>query len=161
MKIEKQERIEDHSEDQNRSGYRKTSPFAVHFSEILKRHKKIINLKSKKKKFYSKKKFNHYYCPKIFKILYSYVHLMPLWSSVLLEICNSYYKLTLEGLTNNPCENWFDQIKESMRNFIPLMPSDYASYIFNSIESYVEEFRDVRTTALKKYKDFNRDSTEK
>jgi hypothetical protein len=68
--------------------------------------------------------------------------------------------LSLERLTNNPCENWFDQIKESLRNFIPAMPSDYSNFIYTSIEAYTEEFPDVQSIELKKYQDFNKDSTE-
>jgi hypothetical protein len=85
---------------------------------------------------------------------------MPLWSNVLLEICYSYYNLSLERLTNNPCENWFDQIKESLRNFIPEMRSDYANFIYTSIEAYTEEFPCVQSIELKKYQDLNKDSTE-
>jgi hypothetical protein len=84
---------------------------------------------------------------------------MPLWSNVLLVLWNSYYNFAIERLTNNPGENWFDQIKESLKNFLPVMPSQYANFLYSLVEAYFEEFSALKLTSLKKYPDFNNDAT--
>jgi len=149
-------------ENRDHKSYTKYSPFTDYFSKIIKNHSKNIHSKRFKltNLYHKTNHLNHYYCPQIFKILNELIHIMPLWSNVLLVLWNSYYNFAIERLTNNPGENWFDQIKESLKNFLPVMPSQYANFLYSLVEAYFEEFSALKLTSLKKYPDFNNDATE-
>ena len=75
---------------------------------------------------------NDFYCPTYYKILTSYLHILPLWSGVLLNRFSGYYKITssdgnlLKRLVNNPVENLFGQEKHSiLKNQQKVMPSEF------------------------------------
>lgn len=138
--------------------YRDSSPFLDYFLKIIKHHKTNTNRKNKLK---SSLKINSYYCPKIFKILFHYIHLMPLWSKVLLNIKTNYFNIDIKNLTNNPVENWFDQLKESLASFLPVMPSQFANFMYNEIEARYEMHPEFQNINLKSYKDYEKESKEK
>ena len=85
---------------------------------------------------------------------------MPLWSKVLLNIVANYYNFEIQNLTNNPGENWFDQLKESLRNFLPVMPSESANFMYNEIDAFSAQHPFIDNIKLKNYKDINKESSE-
>ena len=139
---------------------RKISPFKAYFEKLINQHKKNIFIKNKNKKT----EINSYYCPKIFKIFFEYIHLMPLWSGVMIDAWSS-MNPSIEDitnrLTNNPVENWFDQVKESLRLFLPAMPSEYADVVYNIIDAFFEQHPPIKSFELKNYQNLDRDATEK
>ena len=142
------------------SSLKESSIFLNYFKKIINLNKKNIYIKSKNSGKSNYKRFNNYYCPKIYDALFQYIHLMPLWSNVLINIWNSYFNMNIERLSNNPVENWFHQIKQSLKLFLPTMPSVYANCVFNVIESIYEEYPVLKNTKLKNYRDLNKESTE-
>ena len=139
---------------------RKISPFKIYFEKLINHHKKNIFMKTKNKRA----QMNAYYCPQIFKLFFKYIHLMPLWSGVMINIWVSLNPQVSEiknRLTNNPVENWFDQLKESLKLFLPAMPSEYANVVFTLINAFYEQHADVRKYKLKNYKNPDKDAKEK
>ena len=144
----------------NHQSYRRNSLFLSYFTKLIKNCKNNIKAKTAKRVKTNYRELNNYFCPKMFKIIFNYVHLMPLWSNVLISIFSNYFNLSIDRLTNNPCENWFDQLKESLRLFIPAMPSQFANFAFSLIEAFYDQQPNLKSIKLKKYYDFNKESTE-
>ena len=144
-------------ENSNHKSYRNNSPFLNYFLKIIKYHKTNVN---RKKRIKSCNNINSYYCPKIFKIIFHYIHLMPLWSKVLINLISGYYKIEINNLTNNPVENWFDQLKESLASFLPVMPSQFANFMFSVIETLYEIHPAFKSIKLKNYRDYGKESKE-
>jgi hypothetical protein len=46
--------------------------------------------------------------------------------------------MEINNLTKNPVENWFDQLKESLSLFLPVIPSQFANFMFNQLEAVYE-----------------------
>ena len=145
---------------------RKHSPFAKHFNKLINWHKKNVyhkTIKSKKNVF----SLNFFYCPQIFQIFFKYLHIMPLWTGVMISqwlILNPNYSEVLDflpRLTNNPVENWFGQLKNSLFPSKPIMPSEYANTMFATIEAeYEQHYASIKKTKLKNYKNFYKESEE-
>jgi hypothetical protein len=85
---------------------------------------------------------------------------MPLWSKVLINLISGYYKIEINNLTNNPVENWFGQLKESLASFLPVMPSQFANFMFSEIESLYEIYPAFKSIKLKNYRDYGKESKE-
>ena len=83
---------------------------------------------------------------------------MPLWSNVLINTWTSYFNISIKRLTNNPVENWFDQIKESLKQFSPVMPSQFANFVYSLVEALYEQYPIFKSIKLNK--DSTRESTE-
>jgi hypothetical protein len=82
-----------------------------------------------------------HYSPKLFNIIFQYIHLLPLWTGVIISIF-PYFNLRNENftrLTNNYVENWFGQIKNNLLQKRSWMPSVVTSRMFRKIESEYEE----------------------
>ena len=144
---------------------RKKSLFAIYYNMLIKKHKKNIYIKTiKSKKNISKANF--FYCPKIFEIFIKYIHIMPLWTGVMIAQWQKYTKFNetsgiLTHLTNNPVENWFGQLKNSLFPLRPVMPSEYANIVFSTIESEFEQHKNsFNKIKLKNYNSFDRESQE-
>ena len=144
----------DNSDHKN---YKKDSPFMKYFLKVIKNHKMNTNRKNKNNRY---SKINSYFCPNIFKIIFHYIHLMPLWSKVLLNIKANYFNFEIDNLTNNPGENWFDQLKESLCKFLPVMPSEFANFMHNQVDAFYAQHPDIENIKLKNYKDHSKESCE-
>ena len=75
---------------------------------------------------------NEYFYPKFYKILTGYLHILPLWSGILLNKFSRYYNITqcngdfIKRLSNNPVENLFGLEKHSiLYNQKQVMPSEF------------------------------------
>ena len=75
---------------------------------------------------------NEFFCPKYYKILTSYLHILPLWTGILLNKFSEYHSIfscdgnSLNRLVNNPVENLFGQEKHSLlKNQQKVMPSEF------------------------------------
>ena len=149
-----------YSENRNLKSFKKNSPFTNYFTKVINHHKKNIHKKTKKCGKGVYKYLNKYYCPEIFKILFQYVHLMPMWSNALLVIWATYYQIDINRLTNNPAENWFHQVKDSLKMFLPVMPSEFANVVYSIIEAYYYQNTALEKIKLVKNIDFNKESHE-
>jgi hypothetical protein len=69
--------------------------------------------------------------------------------------------MEINNLTNNPVENWFDQLKESLSSFLPVMPSQFANFMFNQLEAVYELNPAFQNMDYTNYKDFGKESREK
>ena len=149
-----------HLNNKQHTTLKKNSPFTVYFEKLLKRHK--LNLNTKKHKT-NKAELNIYYCPKIFKIIIQYIHLMPLWSGIMIGLwckLKPNIKELINRITNNPVENWFGQIKNALNLFLPVMPSEYANVVYTLIDAIYELHPEFKRIQLKNYKNKNKDAKE-
>ena len=138
---------------------RKNSQFTEYYEKLLKRHRLNLNTK----KFKCKAELNPYYCPKIFQILIHYIHLMPLWSGVMLSFwckINPQINELMNRITNNPVENWFGQIKNALDLFLPAMPSEYSNVVYTLIDAIYELHPEFKLIHLNNYKNKNNDAKE-
>ena len=85
---------------------------------------------------------------------------MPMWSNALLVIWATYYQIDINRLTNNPAENWFHQVKDSLKMFLPVMPSEFANVVYSIIEAYYYQNTALEKIKLVKNIDFNKESHE-
>ena len=95
--------------DDNRS-VAAASPFTVHYkrirSELIKRSIQCANSKID----------NKYYNPDLMKIIHSRLHVMPMWSFVLVNELNinGFNTTVINRLTNNPVECYFNTVKHQV-----------------------------------------------
>lgn len=81
------------------------SPFHSYFEKEIKRFELINN---ENEKFNSNKQFvlNEFYSPKLFKIIQDYLHLLPLWTGIMIDQASISYE-TKTRVCNNPGETGF------------------------------------------------------
>ena len=80
---------------------------------------------------------NEYYCPEMFQIIVQYLHVVPLWTLISIKQWQNINKKfeKIDRLTNNPVENWFNQVKNKILLSKRTMPSIHATNLLNLIES--------------------------
>jgi hypothetical protein len=82
---------------------------------------------------------NTFYCPEMFEIIIEYLFAIPLWSQLMLgrwQKLNTKYKVEdVTNLTNNPVENWFDQVKNDLLQGKTTMPSIHAAKLHVKVEA--------------------------
>lgn len=88
---------------------KKCSPFKTYFD------KKVVNYNQMIKKKESETSvdtyiLNEFFCPELFDLLNDYLYILPLWTGLLINPETISY-ITKTRLTNNPVENWFNQVK--------------------------------------------------
>jgi hypothetical protein len=126
------------------------SPFRKYYEKLIKNHETNLKTKSSEK---VNQPINEYFCPKFFAIVQNYIHLLPLWSSIMIsnwEELNPKYK-GLKRLTNNPVENWFNQVK-SLISRRKVMPSVLTSILLKRIDAVYYEIYEKENIMLKRQK---------
>ena len=114
---------------------KKKSPFAIYFKNLLSND---IELERSKLSDINKKIVeNEYYCPEMFQIIVQYLHVVPLWTLISIKQWQNINKKfeKIDRLTNNPVENWFNQVKNKILLSKRTMPSIHATNLLNLIES--------------------------
>ena len=91
---------------------KQNSPFSNYYNLMIQKLNKTINEKKEEsiKNCYLK---NEYFCPKLFGILEEKIHLLPLWTGLIIKDEIKNFKIKTR-LTNNPVENWFGQLKNNL-----------------------------------------------
>jgi hypothetical protein len=86
---------------------------------------------------------NRFYSPGLYAIVDQWLHLMPLWTSLITkDIYDSNHQFTRQSRhSNNYVENWFNQIKNKYLRGKTVMPSILGSELYANIESkYFEHY---------------------
>ena len=93
---------------------KENSPFTYYFNNIIQNFEKIKNI-SKKGNILKKTIPNHFFNPSLFKFIKDKLHLMPLWTGLIIHHLGVYlkieYLINLTRLVNNPVENDFGDFK--------------------------------------------------
>lgn len=96
------------------------SPWKIYFERFLKKIAASHFVDDLERDLIASTTVNHYYAPDLFKIIFELLHIVPLWSGIMLNECskNGPKKLreTLfnNRITNNFVENWYDQVKNKL-----------------------------------------------
>ena len=92
-----------------------------------------LNLKKASFKITKKKTLpNEFYCPDLFKILTERLYLLPLWSGLIIHNDIKHYKVNTR-LSNNPAENWFEQVKYKVIKRKKVSTSEMVTPIYKRI----------------------------
>jgi hypothetical protein len=91
---------------------KKNSPFKEYFENILELDKhKVIEKPNDSIQF----ALNKFYSPALFKLIRDQLHIVPLWSGIIIHQDIYSYKVNTR-LTNNPVERWFGFLKSNLLN---------------------------------------------
>ena len=84
-------------------------------------------------------KINELYRPNLFKLISDQLHLVPLWSGVMIRLTgidmNNEYLMNITRLSNNPVENHFGYLKKHLLNGKKVFPSEMTIKIFKMLKS--------------------------
>jgi hypothetical protein len=125
----------------------KKSLFRIHFENVLKEE-----IDSNKDELNISKTENEFYCPQMFDIIKDYIHILPLWSGFMLfnwQELNPNYN-HIKRLSNNPVENWFDQLKNVTLRKQKVMPSFLTTKMYQKIEAEYEVKYKLKNIELNK-----------
>ena len=86
----------------------KNSPFTVYFRQKVYDYKAFYT-PSHSTNFLT----NEFYCPKLFKLIVKQLHLLPIWSGIMISNQTFGYDVKTR-LSNNPVENYFGQLKNNI-----------------------------------------------
>ena len=116
----------------------KNSPFSNYFDEEIKRYG-VIN--SENEQINANKNFmaNEFYCTKLFQIIQDHLHLVPLWTGIMIDQTAISYDIKTR-LSNNPVENWFSQVKNYLITKQRVLISEYVSLIYKRLLAKFLEF---------------------
>ena len=100
-----------------------------------------LNLKKSELQNNEKKTLpNEFYCPDLFKILTERLYLLPLWSGLIIHNEIKHYKVNTR-LSNNPAENWFEQVKYKVIKRKKVSTSEMVTPIYKRIfVKYINTF---------------------
>ena len=131
---------DENGEEKDEESLKMASPFTEHFKKIIEAHQiNIIYSDSEKSK-----NENEYYCPDLYKIIKSYLHLVPLWTGMMIknwEDLNPNYKgkIVVSRKDNQKVENWFDVLKNHILFHKKRKPSELTVLVHKKIEATYEE----------------------
>jgi hypothetical protein len=131
------------------------SPFKGHYSLLIKNLQKTIEKKNEKN---LKTENNMHYVPLFLDIIYNLLHILPLWTGILVKKWNERYpKYTFPSrFSNNPCENHFKITKHTtMKKEKKIMPSKMASLFYTRIQAkYLLHYENKEKINFEKDKQF-------
>ena len=111
------------------------SPFKLHFMPVI--DSILKDIKKSDQNFDNRK--NVYYAPSFLEIVYDLLHLLPLWTGVMINQWNKRFSMKFNfptRLSNNPVEAHFKIIKHSvLNNVTKVMPSMMASLFYARIQA--------------------------
>ena len=126
------------------------SKFGIYYENLI----KARMLEESKTKSQELKIINQYFFPELFSLIHKKLHLVPLWTGILIKQCqnNMLEKnqiqstepfLNITRLTNNPVENYFGHIKNNiLMKKKNLMPSEVLGPIYQNLKSKYYQFYD-------------------
>ncbi|CAF0867508.1 unnamed protein product [Brachionus calyciflorus] len=117
------------------------SPFSKHFKLFLCKIAASIDLAKDNSKLGKRYEENEYFSLELFEIIKKQLHLIPLWSGIVVSVFQDKHKKLFSNkknrFTNNPVENWFMNLK----NFIILNDkkyiSEYTSLVYKSLRKKI------------------------
>ena len=126
------------------------SPFKIHFIEKIDKLKQKIKLEN----ISNSTRKNIYHAPGFLEVIYDLIHILPLWTGVMLNEWNKKfpkYKFPCR-LSNNPVENHFKIIKHSILNKqTKVTPSVMASLFYVRIQSkYLQHYEKKESICFEK-----------
>ncbi|CAF0937448.1 unnamed protein product [Brachionus calyciflorus] len=145
----------DTNTDETENTLIKMSPFSIHFESFFTKIKLSFEISKRKNESNKILELNEYFSPELFKIIASYLHLLPLWSGIVITPIQTknqnMFSTPKNRLTNNIVENWFMNLK----NFIILnekkFVSEYTSLLFKCLKKkYFSGFFDLCEEERKK-----------
>ncbi len=115
------------------------SLFKRHFNDVLEKHE--VELKNLA---VSDCPQNEYYCPEFFHIIQNYIHIIPLWTGIMIknwESLNVKYKglIKTSRQDNQKVENWFDQIENHIILQKEVQPSELTLLVHQKLDAIYEE----------------------
>ena len=119
-----------HQENINPS-VKKASPFSMYYNDLI--------TKFSKKDNNSTKDLNDFYNPELFKIIQNKLYLMPFWTGLLFKKTHNLLN-NVTRLTNNPVENWFNNVKNKILKTNKVMPSELVGSLYNRLFSKFIQF---------------------
>ena len=121
-----------------------SSPYQSYFDNLL----KAIQLEA------SVEPKNEYFNPKLFHLISNKLHLVPLWSGLLMKHTGVKTMVRKSRITNNPVENYFGQLKNKVLNKkTKLTTSELVCDIFNRLESqYILSYQSSCSSGLLSHK---------
>ena len=122
------------------------TPFGEYFKgKIFEFEIKLIS-KSLDNTHLNQKK-NSLYCPDLFEFIKIKLHLLPLWTGLILRQCQNQYPAIyisdqFTRLTNNPVESYFGHLKNQILNRQKrLLPSELCSKLYLNIQAIFIEYK--------------------
>ena len=85
---------------------------------------------------------NTFYCPSLLKIIYDLLHIIPLWTGMMLkQFQNVYPQFQMPSrVTNNSVESNFNILKNSLLGKTKKMPSEFAFLSYTRIQAKYFQF---------------------
>ena len=164
----KESRIEDiYFPNDMSKNYILDSPFTKFFEQRLSFYKKCIKEESIKKDQIIKT--NEFYKPILMKIIEKRIHLVPLWSGILISLDKDNFpqRTQLTRLTNNPVESWFGYFRNNILDINKrlkfkrlLFPSEIVIPYYNYLSMKFEQFYEKDCIDFSKSKDGHNNSEE-
>ena len=110
------------------------SPYVQYYQQILKIHEDKIALK----RSITSNKLNSFRCPELFHLIKDRLHIMPLWSGVMIRqasiVYDNDYLKSISRLSNNYVENYIGQIKRNHGNK-RVFPSEFVMHGYKHLIS--------------------------
>lgn len=126
----------DKSFDQN---LKNSSPFSIYFKEKIRIMEFELNSRANLNNI-EKLSSNEFYCPLVFSLISDFLYLTPLWTAIMIGNDINKHKFNTR-LSNNPVENWFDQLKNKIINRKRVSTSEMVTPIFKRILSkYIKHY---------------------
>jgi hypothetical protein len=131
------------SDNETIENIKQNSPFRTYFNALIAQYRMELHLNVIRKKH---KIENEFYCQSLFYIIDDKLHLMPLWSGIMIgeyqaHSDNAFINLQTR-LTNNSVGNYFKELKYSiLNNQNNLLTSELATKCYNRIQAkYIEKY---------------------
>ena len=122
---------------------KKFSPFTKYFSLWFIDNEIVVNKSTQD--LCSNYQANFYYNGKLIEIIVDYLHILPLWSGIILKKWQEMYPNydILTRVTNNLVENWFGRLKNFILKNKKVMPSELVSLLYQRLlakylKSYIQ-----------------------
>lgn len=128
-------------ENTSKCGIKKLSPFTKYFSDLISSFKSIINEQRDDLVFVE----NPLYCPLLFSIIECKLHIVPLWTGIVVFNDGPISNFN-SRITNNPIESYFNilknsilQVKKNQKMKRRPMPSEYVAKTYRyNLSKYIQ-----------------------
>ncbi len=115
--------------EQNDGTIKASSPFTIYFNQLVNDSKTIIRTNT------CSADMNPYYCPELIDIILQRIHLVPLWSSIMIGDWQKANKVAqteqFSRISNNSVEQYFNIVKTHLLKNRKVMISELGSLMYN------------------------------
>lgn len=126
--------------DDSTESIKKDSPYTSHFRKIVSNANNLIESNS------DSSIENEFYNPILFEIIMERIHLVPLWSGIIISewLDKNPKQKKFTHLTNNIVENYFGYLKKCIIKGVKVMPSELCGPLYDRLQvkyfKYYEDF---------------------